>query len=110
MFGKIVYISDNIAHVKINQETLTTNLMNLHIIFEDNENGGNRRIVGEIEDIQDDLLKVHFLGEFVGNNFLGGVIAKPSLNSKIRVITKEELMLLVGEDKESNFYLGKSPL
>ena len=92
MFGKIVYISDNIAHVKINQETLTTNLMNLHIIFEDNENGGNRRIVGEIEDIQDDLLKVHFLGEFVGNNFLGGVIAKPSLNSKIRVITKEELM------------------
>lgn len=110
MFGKIVYISDNIAHVKINQETLTTNLMNLHIIFEDNENGGNRRIVGEIEDIQDDLLKVHFLGEFVGNNFLCGVIAKPSLNSKIRVITKEELMLLVGEDKESNFYLGKSPL
>ena len=49
MFGKIVYISDNIAHVKINQEKLTTNPMNMHLIFEDNENGGNRRIVGEIQ-------------------------------------------------------------
>ena len=106
MFGKIVYISDNIAHIKMQDAMKTTNLMNLHIVFEDNE----RRIVGEIEDISEDLIKVHFLGEFSGNTFLGGLISKPSLNSKIRVITAEELKILVGENIKSNFYIGKSPL
>ena len=37
MFGKIIYISDNLAHVKIADGTpIATNLMNLHVIFEDN--------------------------------------------------------------------------
>lgn len=109
MLGKIIYISDNIAHIKITQGGPSSNLINMYLVFEDNENG-NRRIVGEIEDINDEIIKVHFLGEFSNNKFLGGLIAKPSLNSKIRVITKEELLLLVGENKPSNFYIGKSPL
>ena len=106
MFGKIVYISNNMAHIKMPDAMKTTNLMNLHIVFEDND----RKIVGEIEDIDGELIKVHFLGEFDGNTFIGGLISKPSLNSKIRVITADELKLLVGVDKKSNFYVGKSPL
>lgn len=110
MFGKITYINDNVAHIQMTEGTNSTNLINLHIIFEDNSGGTNRRIVGEIEDISNDLMKVHFLGEFDGNHFLGGLLAKPSLNSRIRVITKEELTLLTGKNIESNFYIGKSPL
>ncbi len=110
MFGKITYINDNIAHIQMTEGTNSTNLINLHIIFEDNSGGNNRRIVGEIEEINDHLIKVHFLGEFDGNHFLGGLLSKPSLNSRIRVITKEELTLLVGQNIESNFYIGKSPL
>lgn len=110
MFGKITYMNDNVAHIQMTEGANSTNLINLHIIFEDNSSGTNRRIVGEIEDISDNLMKVHFLGEFDGNYFLGGLLAKPSLNSRIRVITKEELTLLVGQNIESNFYIGKSPL
>lgn len=110
MFGKIIYMNDNVAHIQMTEGSNSTNLINLHIIFEDNSSGTNRRIVGEIEEINNNLMKVHFLGEFDGNYFLGGLLAKPSLNSRIRVITKQELTLLVGQNIESNFYIGKSPL
>ena len=36
MFGKIVYISDNEAHVQRLQDgSMSTNIMNMHVIFED---------------------------------------------------------------------------
>ena len=106
MFGKIVYISNTLAHIEINSDTPLSNMMNLHIVFED----GNRKILGEVEDIDDKLLKVHFLGEIVGDKFIAGLIMKPSLDSKIRIITKEELNTIVGVENSSNMFLGYSPL
>ena len=52
----------------------------------------------------------NFLGEFTLNGFVGGVIKKPSLESKIRIITNEELNLVIGDKIETSAYLGKSPL
>ena len=38
MFDKIVYISDQNAEIKLKEtEKLSVNLMNLHVIFEDQE-------------------------------------------------------------------------
>ena len=107
MFGKIVYISDNEAHIKIPEGTpLVTNLMNLHVVFEDDK----KKILGEVDDISAEIIKVKFLGEIVNNHFVGGVIRKPTLSSKIRVITKEEVALIVGENKPGSMLLGYSPL
>lgn len=107
MFGKIVYISDSVAHIKVdNADLLATNLMNLHIVFEDNE----REILGEVEDISEDLLKVHFLGEIVNKVFVPGVIRKPSLKAKIRVLSDQEASILVGNDTSDGMLLGYSPL
>ena len=105
MFEKIIYIDNNTAHVKIAGD-LTSNIMNLHVVFEDQ----SRKILGEIQDINGDLATISFLGEFEGERFLGGVIRKPSLESKIRVITKEELELIIGKNAPGTLYLGKSPL
>ena len=105
MFEKIIYIDNNTAHVKIAGD-LTSNIMNLHVVFEDQA----RKILGEIQDINGDLATISFLGEFEGERFLGGVIRKPSLESKIRVITKEELELIIGKNAPGTLYLGKSPL
>ncbi len=106
MFEKIVYISNSSANIKISGE-INTSLMNMHVILEDN----GRRIVASVEDIDGDVVKVNFQGEFVNNKFIGGVIRKPSLNSKIRIITKEELDLVIGDNnRETSMYLGKSPL
>ncbi len=107
MFGTIVYISDNIAHVRIKDGMpLATNLMNLHVIFDDD----NKKILGEIEDISSEIIKIRFLGEIVNNKFIGGVIRKPTLSAKIRIVNKEEVGLIFGQNTPSSFLLGMSPL
>lgn len=107
MVGKVIYISDSIAHIKIENGTPEAlNLMNLHVVFED----GKRKILGEVEDISEDIIKVHFLGEIINDKFVGGVIRKPTLSASIRLITKDEIALIVGKDNESSFVLGTSPL
>lgn len=107
MLGKVVYISDNEAHVKINEGmNIVTNLVNIHVILEDEE----KRVLGEIVDVSDNLLKIGLLGEYVGNVFYSGVIRKPTLNSKIRIISGEELSVITGKNDTNSFSLGVSPL
>ena len=107
MFGKIVYISDNEAHVqRMPDGAITTNIMNMHVIFEDEK----KKILGEVEDISDNIIKIRFLGEIVNNRFVGGVIRKPTFNAALRLINRDEVALLVGEDNNSSFTLGVSPL
>ncbi len=107
MFGNIIYISNNEAHVARSKENnMTTNVMNMHVIFEDEK----KKILGEVEDVSDDIIKIRFLGEIVGNKFVGGVIRKPTFNSTLRLINRDEVGMLVGEDNDTSFVLGGSPL
>ena len=105
MFEKIIYISNEIAKIKVNG-SLENNIMNMHVIFEEN----NRLILGQIQDVDSDIVTVNFLGELIDNNFVSGVTMKPSLSSKIRMITKDELSFIIGINKVDSFYMGKSPL
>ena len=107
MFGKIVYISDTEAHVEVPKDgSLSTNIMNMHVIFEDE----GRRVVGEVEDLGAEIIKIRFLGEFENNQFIGGVIRKPTFNSNIRMIDQSEVSMLLGDDTPSSFVIGESPL
>ncbi len=107
MFGKIVYISNNEAHVEVsNDNGISTNIMNMHVIFEDEK----KKILGEVEDISNGIIKIRFLGEIANGRFLGGVIRKPTFNATLRLINRDEVGLLVGEDNNSSFTLGVSPL
>lgn len=107
MFEKIIYINDEGASIKVKEGAqLITNLMNLHVIFEDDK----KKILGEIDDISEDTVKARFLGEFQNNRFVGGVIRKPNLNATVRIITPEEMNLIVGQKTQSNMLLGSSPL
>ena len=107
MFGKILYISDNIAHVenKMNRD-IVADLMNVHVIFE----APNQRILGEIIELNDEIIKIKFLGEYQDKKYLNGVLRKPLLNSSIRVINGEELMELVGTYTDKSFVLGESAI
>ncbi len=105
MFEKIIYLSNEGAKIKVSGN-IENNIMNMHVIFEDN----NRLVLGQIQDVDGDIIKVNFLGELIDNNFVSGVTMKPSLNSKIRMITKDELSFIIGINKVDSFYLGKSPL
>jgi DNA helicase HerA-like ATPase len=107
MLGKILTINKNSAIVAINKTNgaQITDLINLHVVFEDQ----NKKILGEIDSIEQDTIKITFLGELTSNDFIGGLIKKPSLDAKIRIINPEELKILTGVENRS-IRLGVSPL
>ena len=107
MFGKIKYISDNIAVVEINREgNVVANLMNLHVVFE----SGQDRLLGEVKNVDESTLKIELLGEFVGDRFIAGTIKKPTLTSTVRIINDGELDIIMGHDEPGSLCIGKSPL
>lgn len=107
MFGKILYISDSIAHIGIPEGTpVNMDLLNMHIVFED----GERKVLGEVEDVSESVIKVHFLGVIENDKFIGGVLRKPTLEANIRLVTDEELNLITGVAEDGMFKLGVSPL
>lgn len=107
MFGKIVYIGDSEAHVEnLQKEAAAADLMNLNVIFEEKD----QRILGEVFELGSDIVKIRFLGEYINNKYVNGVLRKPLLTSKIRMINTDELMELVGTYDESSFVLGESAI
>ncbi len=103
MFGKILYIGESIAHVENKiVEATSTDLMNLHVIFE----SGEQKILGEISELNKEIIKIRLLGEFVNGRYLNGILRKPLLNSTIRIINGEELLELVGSEEGGSIILG----
>lgn len=107
MFGKIVYIGDSEAHVEnLQKEAAAADLMNLNVIFEEQD----QRILGEVFELGSEIVKIRFMGEYINNKYVNGVLRKPLLTSKIRMINKDELMELVGTYDASSFVLGESAI
>lgn len=105
MFGKIIYISDNRAEVEnIAKSNVNADLMNVHVIFE----APNQRILGEITELNNEIIKIRFLGEYINGKYVNGVLRKPLLSSTIRVINNQELQELVGTYNDQSFLLGMS--
>ena len=105
MFKEITAISKNYAMVKIDG-TSNDDLLNMNLVFEEN----GKVILGEVEEIDGNQIKVNFLGEFINGKFYSGIIRKPSLSSSVRMINKDELGELVGDNDNASMILGLSPL
>ncbi len=110
MLGTIVSIEENAVKIKLSIElNKVQNLINLHVLMDD----GVHKIVGEIIDIKDGYAFVNMLGEIIDNQFVFGVIAKPSFGASVKLISKERIPMIIGipdyrENKD--LYLGKSPI
>ena len=105
MFEKILSITKNYAIVKISNN-ISDDILNYNVILEDKE----KKILGEIEEVIDSNAKISFLGEFIDGHFYSGIIRRPTLNSNIRIINKQELGELVGDNDNRTMILGISPL
>mgnify|MGYP004627543221 FL=1 len=105
MFKEIKNITKNYAIVEINGD-INSDILNINVVIEDND----LRILGEVEDIDNGLAKIAFLGEFHEGKFYSGIIRRPSLKSNIRIINTDELKELVGENDDKSMLLGLSPL
>ena len=107
MFGKIKNIDDITAVVEIHKENMIVpNLMNLHVVFESN----NQKLLGEVKKVNEETAHIDLMGQFLDGRFIVGTIKKPTLDSQVRVINDEELNIILGSNQKGNLYLGKSAI
>ncbi len=93
MLGTILEIVDNSVTLNLDIDiTKQANLLNLHVVFVD----GNIKIVGEIVSSTKTTLKINIVGEIKGNEFIPGSSARPSFKSHVRIVSLEELSLILG--------------
>ena len=107
MLGKIIEIKDNKVIIRLEIDiTRQPNLVGLHLVLEDN----NKKIVAEIENIDQEKMTANIVGELVGNNFIPGTSTKPSFKSNVRIIQMNELSVFLGnqETTKDEVYLGLS--
>lgn len=105
MFEKILSITKNYAIVKVSNN-INDDILNYNVILEDKD----KKILGEIDEVVNDEAKISFLGEFINNRFFSGIIRRPTLDAKIRIINQQELGELVGDNDNKTMILGTSPL
>ena len=108
MTGKIKGIDGNVLIYEINEEALE-DLSNMYVSIENEKN----ICIGEIENIDGNLLYINLVGEIVNNKFVGGVIKKPLLNSKVKLVPEDKIPMIISCDdrsEEKYLYLGKSPI
>ena len=110
MLGRIIAIEDNIVSVKLNIDlTKFQSLLNLHVVMQE----PLRTIIGEIIDIKDNVAYVNLLGEFIKNEFVYGVIKKPSFAATVKLVSKDRLPSIVSVDSYDDtrdLYIGESPI
>ena len=108
MFGKIKWIRNNEAIVEKSTDASATNedLMNVHVVFV----AENQKILGEGTEIDENGIKIRFLGEFLPNKYVNGILRKPLPSSSIRLINEEERKQIFGTDDGNNLLAGNSPI
>lgn len=107
MFGNIIDIEDNKVIVENLKKEAETNILNFHVIFMEND----RKIVGEIIGINNEIIKILLVGEIRNDIFISGVIKKPSFKTQARLIYKSELELILGSQdvaSKENLLIGRS--
>ena len=96
MLGKILSIEGSYVQVELGIDiTSQASLIHIHVIFEDDKS----KIVGEIQDVNRDTMRVAIVGEIIEDSFYSGCLKKPSFRSTLRIIRMDELSLILGNQQ-----------
>lgn len=110
MLGTIISIEENIVYVKLNPELKGLgNIANSFIVFESNESN----IVGEVINVKENILHVNLIGQIKDNQFVTGISKKPSLDSTVKLVSKEKVPFIIGMPtyhENRDLLLGTSPI
>ena len=99
MLGKIIEIIGDTIKVKLDVNIYELeNLIGKNVIFEEQ----NKKIVGEIEDIELTSLSINIIGQIEDNIFTYGSIIKPSFKTTCRIISNEEMKIIFQNDEGTN--------
>lgn len=109
MFGKIIDVTDKIVKVENKANKIQANVINYHVVFENN----GIKIVGEIIGMDEKVIDILLIGEIKEEIFISGILRYPSVESTCRIIYKQELELIIGAQDymdTSNLLIGSSSL
>lgn len=104
MFGKILTIDGNSCKIENLSKVTHSELMNCHVIFPEKD----RKVMGEITKITDEVIDILLVGEIKNNKFYPGVVRKP--NTVPRIINVSELELVIGTQSKGLPVLGESSI
>lgn len=104
MFGKILTIDGNSCKIENLSKVTHSELMNCHVIFPEKD----RKVMGEITKITDEVIDILLVGEIKNNKFYPGVVKKP--NTVPRIINVSELELVIGTQSKGLPVLGESSI
>ncbi len=108
MLGKILKIDDNIIKVENLKKVSLIDIIGYYVVFEN-----KKKLVGEIIFVNEVEFHIALLGEIKGNSFIAGADSYPAIDSKCRVIYKEELEYIIGSQNvvsPENLLFGKSTI
>ncbi len=108
MFGKILDVHEYTIIVENLLKRVEGSILGVHVIFED-----KHKLVCEISRITNSEIELTMIGEFVNNTFITGITHRPTSSANIRIINKEEIINLLGNqnvDSKDSIYLGKSSI
>lgn len=95
--GKILSIDNEKIVFQLNEEEkIKNNLLGKYIVFND-----TKKFIGEINVVNGNLASCSLLGYIDNNKFIFGDILKPGFNSKLSLITNEELDIIFSEGSTS---------
>lgn len=98
MLGRIIEIIENQVIIRLDIDINNQkNLINLHVVLEDDE----KKIIGEIVNVNQQKMMINIVGELKETRFLPGISIKPSFKAKVRIITLQELELILGKQQPS---------
>ena len=108
MFGNVISIVDEYIKIENISKQVDSSIVGMHIVFE-----YKYKIVCEILSISRDEINCMMIGEFLDGKFITGIMHKPNSNYKIRLVNKDEVIALLGNqsvDSKECIYLGKSTI
>lgn len=104
MIGNVIEIGKDSVDVKlVIDDSQKKSLINFHVMFDTD----NTKIVGEISSINESIARVFLVGEIVDNKFIPGISKKPFFAQPCRIITKDELPIIVGNNRGKSVYIGR---
>ena len=110
MLGNIIGIEENRIILKLNVKIEELqNIINLYVMIDD----GEKKIIGEIEEIKDNLAYINLKGEFIDNDFKFGISKKPSFRAVVKLVSKEKINYIIGMptyNERRDLYIGMSPI
>lgn len=108
MLGRIIDIDNSLVKIKLDIDiNKQANLINIHVVFEDKD----KKIIGEIEKLDQEYGFIKIVGIIDKGVFVPGFTKKPAFNSTIRIVTMDELSLILGPQQITDYskiYMGTS--